>query len=71
MGRQEQDYLTLSNAWASVTVTRQRSDDGVTYFSLSGDVDGTHEFHTLGGAIAYAYDELAAYEQGRWPEVQS
>ena len=62
IGGREYDYLELSNAWATVSITRE----GKRYL-LDGDTR-PHEpsnYGTLSAAIAEAWRALASYANGR------
>ena len=65
MGRRDGDTLTLSNAWASITITRKCafSEESITY-TMTGDID-MQRVWTLKEALRLAWTALANFEHGR------
>lgn len=66
MGRRPMDELVLSNAWAKVVIVRQEQ---APMYIICGDLADTRlsskQFKTLREALAYAWESLALYQQGR------
>jgi hypothetical protein len=66
IGQQDGDTLTLSNQWARVYITLWA--DPLQYV-VTGDLLDTRlqrlECRTMGAAISYAMQSLAAYQEGR------
>jgi hypothetical protein len=63
IGTDDQDFLTIGNAWASITITRD-TGSGTTYFEVSGDAH-QRGFPLLVDALMYALAELREFERGR------
>jgi hypothetical protein len=70
-GPRNGDYLSLANQWARVVITKDTTDQGghELPYSVAGDIRDVRLvkkfFKTWRAAMAYAFDSLSLFEQGR------
>jgi hypothetical protein len=72
IGPVQGDFLELTNKWARIVITREdesASHPALPLYAVTGDIadSGTRVvmFTTMSGAVGYAMESLALFQEGR------